>query len=189
MTSTTSCRSATAAWHSRSATSPARPRRRLSTARWRSECCASTPPSTRTPAQLGFENRFLALGFGVYDSRGRRLTLANSGLPHPYLLRGRSLSRIEVEGIPLGLFPRSEYAESTVELQPGDSVILISDGVEDSLNAAEEGFGPERVAGTLQRLAGDGASQLAAALLEATRRHAGEAETYDDRTALVLKAN
>jgi sigma-B regulation protein RsbU (phosphoserine phosphatase) len=137
--------------------------------------------------QLGFDNRFVALGFGVYDSRERQLTLANSGLPHPYLLRGRSISRIPVEGVPLGLFAGNRYDEVTIDLREGDSVVLISDGVEDSQNAAEEEFGRERVEGTLQRLAAGSARAIAEGLLQATQLHAGDAETYDDRTVLVLK--
>ena len=136
---------------------------------------------------LGFGNRFVALGFGVYDSHERRLTLANSGLPYPYLLRGRSLQRIEVGGVPLGLLDGHGYEEVTLDLREGDAVVILSDGVEDSLNEAEEEFGRERIEGTLQRLAGGPAHAIARGLLEATRIHAGEAETYDDRTVLVLK--
>ncbi len=139
--------------------------------------------------QLGFENRFVALGVGVYDSEARSLTLANSGLPHPYLVRGRTVSRVEVEGVPLGLLAGREYLERTIELEPGDSVVWISDGVEDSLDMSDEEFGRERVEGTLERLAAGSAREIADGLIKATRLHAGEAETYDDRTALVLKVS
>ncbi len=137
--------------------------------------------------QLGFDNRFVALGFGVYDSRERKLILANSGLPYPYLLRGRSLRRLEVGGVPLGLLAGRDYQEISIDLQEGDAVVLISDGVEDSLNPSEDEFGQERVEGTLQRLADGSAREIARGLLDATRIHAGDADTYDDRTALVLK--
>lgn len=137
--------------------------------------------------RLGFDNRFVALGFGVYDSKTKQLTVANSGLPHPYLLRGRSLQRIEVGGVPLGLLPGRNYDEVTIDLQEGDAVVFISDGVEDSHNSVEEEFSLERVEGTLQRLAAGSARQIARGLLDATQIHAGDAETYDDRTVLVLK--
>ena len=137
--------------------------------------------------RLGFDNRFVALGFGVYDSRRRKLTLANSGLPRPYLLRGRTLQKVEVAGVPLGLLAGREYTEVELDLEPGDAIVLMSDGVEDSLNAADEEFGLERTEGTLQRLAAGSARAIANGLLEATRIHAGSAETYDDRTILVLK--
>lgn len=136
---------------------------------------------------LGVDNRFVALGFGVYDSHERRLMLANSGLPYPYLLRGRSLRRLEVGGLPLGLLPGSEYRELSIDLEEGDAVVIVSDGVEDSLNPSEDEFGRERVEGTLRRLARGSAREIADGLLEATRIHADGADTYDDRTVLVLR--
>jgi sigma-B regulation protein RsbU (phosphoserine phosphatase) len=136
---------------------------------------------------LGFNNRFVALGFGVYDGARRQLTLANSGLPRPYLLRGRSVKRIDVGGVPLGLLTGKKYDEVTLDLEVGDALVMISDGVEDSLNAAEEEFGLERVEGTLQRLAAGSARDIAQGLLAANQLHAGEAEAYDDRTVLVVK--
>lgn len=57
--------------------------------------------------RLGFSSRFVAMAFAVYDAETRLLTLANSGLPYPYLVRGRTVSRIEVAGVPLGLLPDS----------------------------------------------------------------------------------
>lgn len=137
--------------------------------------------------RLGFDNRFVALGFGVYDSKTHQMTLSNSGLPHPYLLRGRTVSPIEIGGVPLGLLPGRSYEEVTVDLQEGDAVVFISDGVEDSQNVNEEEFSLKRVEGALQRLAAGSAREIAHGLLEATRIHAGDAESYDDRTVLVLK--
>ncbi len=138
--------------------------------------------------QLGFDSRFVALGFAVYDSHRRLLTVSNSGLPHPYLARGRGgLERIAAEGVPLGLLPGRTYDEVRVELEPGDAVVIVSDGIEDSRDDREREFGAERVAGTLRRLARGSALEIAQGLLDATRLHAGSAEPYDDRTALVIK--
>ncbi len=137
--------------------------------------------------QIGFDSRFVALGFAVYDSRRRLLTLSNSGLPHPYLARGRGLERIAANGVPLGLLPGRAYEELEVDLEPGDAVVIVSDGIEDSLDDREEEFGSERVAGTVRRLARGSALEIAQGLLEATRLHAGSADSYDDRTVLVIK--
>lgn len=138
--------------------------------------------------RLGFSSRFVALGFAVFDAASRRLTLANSGLPHPYLLRGRKLRKIEVGGVPLGLLPRQSYEEATIDLQPGDSVVLVSDGIEESHDADENEFGRKRLESTLQRLAKGSAREIADGLLEAAQLHAADAETYDDRTIVVIKA-
>lgn len=141
----------------------------------------------RKLGRLDLGSRFVALGFGVFDAGRRTLALANSGLPYPYLVRGRSVEQIEVAGVPLGLLADREYPEVELELQPGDAVVMASDGVEESLNVEEEEFGFERVRGTLERLADQSASEIAEGLLGAVRAFSRGAEISDDRTILVLK--
>lgn len=139
--------------------------------------------------RLGFSSRFVAMLFAVYDAERRVLTLANSGLPYPYLVRGRTVRRIETAGVPLGLLPDRSYDEIEVALQPGDSVVIASDGVEESLDSNEEEFSFARVRGTLERLADRSASQIADGLLDAVRIFSDDAEISDDRTIVTLKVD
>ncbi|MCH7664493.1 MAG: SpoIIE family protein phosphatase [Acidobacteria bacterium] len=139
--------------------------------------------------RLGFSSRFVAMVFAVYDAESRVLTIANSGLPYPYLVRGRTVRRIEVAGVPLGLLPDRKYEEVEIELQPGDAVVIASDGVEESLNTSEEEFSFARARGTLERLADRSASQIADGLLDAVRAFSDGAEISDDRTILTLKVD
>ena len=141
----------------------------------------------RKLGRLEFDNRFLAMGMAVYDGSTRRLRWSNAGLPYPYVLRGRRLERLELGGVPLGLLGERKYEELELELDPGDALVLRSDGVEDTLDQKGEEFGVERLEGTLQRLAKGSAREIAEGLLEATRLFAGDAEAYDDRTIVVLK--
>jgi sigma-B regulation protein RsbU (phosphoserine phosphatase) len=142
----------------------------------------------RKLGRLEFDNRYLAMAFAVYDASSHALRLGNAGLPYPYLLRGRSFERLEVGGVPLGLLPEREYSETEITLEPGDSLVFVSDGVEDTRNSAGHEFGRERLEGTLQRLAGGSAREIAQGLIEATRLFAGGADAYDDRTVVVVKA-
>ena len=139
--------------------------------------------------RLGFSSRFVAMVFAVYDAESRILTIANSGLPYPYLVRGHTVRRIEVAGVPLGLLPDRKYEEVEIELQPGDAVVIASDGVEESLNTREEEFSFARARGTLERLADRSASQMADGLLDAVRMFSDGAEISDDRTILTLKVD
>lgn len=136
--------------------------------------------------RLGFSSRFVAMAFAVYDADTGLLRLANSGLPYPYLVRGRTVSRIEVAGVPLGLMPARTYDEVEIKLEPGDSLVIASDGVEESLSADEEEFAFERVRGALERLADRSASELADGLLNAVRMFSRGAEISDDRTIVTL---
>lgn len=95
------------------------------------------------------DSRFVAAVFSVYDANTRSLTLANSGGPYPLLVRDGAVQSIRVTGIPLGLFPDTEYDQITVELLPGDTILFASDGILESANANFEEFGADRLSAVL----------------------------------------
>ena len=136
---------------------------------------------------LAIDNRFLAMIYAVYESAARRLVLANSGLPLPYLVRGGAVSRLAAVGTPLGLLPGRHYDELELTLEIGDVLVIASDGIEESHDARGRELGGERVAAALRDLAGAGARDIAHAVLDLGRRHTGAAEPSDDRTVLALK--
>ena len=138
--------------------------------------------------QLGIDNRFLALALALYDAGDRSLVLANSGLPHPFLVRRGEVRPIQVAGVPLGLLPDRRYDEELLTLETGDVVVIATDGIDESRSAADEEFGVERVRETLERLYGGSASEIADGLLKASREWAGRSEPWDDSTVVVLKA-
>ena len=138
--------------------------------------------------ELGIPNRFLAMALALYDAGDRSLVLANSGLPHPHLVRDGKVTPIGVEGVPLGLLPDRHYEEQLLTLEPGDVVVIATDGIDESHNRRDEEFGVERVRATLERLSGGSARGIADGLLKASREWAGGAEAWDDATVVVLKA-
>jgi phosphoserine phosphatase RsbU/P len=135
---------------------------------------------------LNVDRRFLAMVFAVYDSAEGTLTLANSGLPYPWHVRGGEAQEVLVSGAPLGVL-QSKYEEVVLRLEPGDVVALCSDGVEESRNPEAEALGSDRIRQILQRTANSSAAEIAQALFEATERFMGTAEPSDDRTVVVLK--
>jgi sigma-B regulation protein RsbU (phosphoserine phosphatase) len=135
---------------------------------------------------LSIDRRFLAMTFAVYDSAEKALTLANSGLPYPWHVSDGEAREIPVSGTPLGVL-HGKYEEIVFHLKPGDVVVMCSDGVEESRNAAGEALGSERIRQVLQRLVDSSAAEIAQALLEATERFSGREEPSDDRTVVVLK--
>lgn len=137
--------------------------------------------------QLEIDNRFVAMLFAFYKSAERSLTLANSGLPRPYLLRDWSVHQIDAVGIPLGMFADRTYDEITLELRPRDMVVIYSDGIDESLNADGEELGAERLQQILRQLSGGSAREVADGIMDAVRRYSGNAEPSDDRTVVVIK--
>jgi len=142
----------------------------------------------RKLGKLGFDNRFLAMLFAVYDKKTRRLTIANSGLPYPFVVRGRQVHRIDLGGVPLGLFDGQTYEETEIELAEGDAFLIASDGLEESMSEAGAEFGYQGVEATLRQLAPGTAQEISQGLLDAARQFSGSGDASDDRTIVVLKA-
>lgn len=133
--------------------------------------------------------RFIAMLFAVYDAQERRLTLANAGGPYPLLVRDGRAEEIRLEGVPLGLFPDSEYEEATIELRPDDVVLFASDGILESENALQEEFGSSRLASLLADAPlGISANEFSEKIIAATEEFTGPGHyPADDRTLLVLR--
>jgi serine phosphatase RsbU (regulator of sigma subunit) len=69
--------------------------------------------------------------YGHVDVKNLRVTFARGGHPSPVLLsRDGSVKTLEAEGSLLGIFPEEQYAQTTVQLSPGDRLFVYSDGLE-----------------------------------------------------------
>jgi sigma-B regulation protein RsbU (phosphoserine phosphatase) len=133
--------------------------------------------------------RFIAMLFAVYDAAAHRLTLSNAGGPYPLLVRDGSAREIRAEGVPLGLFPDTEYEEMTIDLEAGDVVLFASDGILESENAREEEFGSQRLHALLANAGPEiSANELSERIIAATDDHSGPGTNpHDDRTLLLLR--
>ncbi len=138
--------------------------------------------------QPRLDNRFVALLFALYDPCSKMLSLANAGFPRPRLVRGGRVEEIQVDGIPLGILPDTQYEEKKLALREGDVVVFCSDGIHECVDKREEEFGDARLEAMLRELAGGSADDIAQGILQATERYAaGNGLESDDRTILVLK--
>ena len=135
------------------------------------------------------DSRFIAMLFAIYDASTRRLTLSNAGGPYPLLVRDGHVISIRLEGVPLGLLPGTQYDESTIDLQPGNVILIASDGILESANATDEEFGLQRLSALLSAISPeDSARAIADRILEETDNHSGVDSTpHDDRTLVVLR--
>ncbi|GAC1468512.1 MAG: hypothetical protein NVSMB9_11260 [Isosphaeraceae bacterium] len=91
----------------------------------------------------GIEEKFITLSLSVLDLNARQLTFCSAG--HLPLIVRRANGKVEelgedIGGFPLGIMPDSDYRQETVNLDPGDVVVIYSDGVSDSRNPREELF-------------------------------------------------
>ena len=131
--------------------------------------------------------RYATMFFGIVDDKGR-LEFINAGHPSPMLLRDGVPQESFTQGsYPLGLIPEAEYEVASLRLEPGDTIVLFSDGVTEAMNPNDELFGVPRLRETLTGLPECGLEQLQGKILEAVENFARGANQADDVTLLLLR--
>jgi len=128
---------------------------------------------------------------GIYltlDVKSKTLMLANAGHLPPFIRRKTRGELVRVEGgsgTAIGIFDEAVYEETRIELGPGDTLVLCTDGVLEATDELGEQFGFERLELSLS----SGASRpkdVADRLQRDLREHVGDAPQYDDVTLIVL---
>lgn len=115
------------------------------------------------------------------------LQIANAGLVPPLIRRqNRDTEWCDVGGLPLGISEKSVYSEKDMILYPGDMLILCSDGVTEAMSAEQGMYGNERFAQRVAALTERNAQQVLIALLDDVRGFAGNDDTGDDMTMVVV---
>jgi serine phosphatase RsbU (regulator of sigma subunit) len=134
---------------------------------------------------------FVTIFYGIFDPATRTLRFSSAGHPHPY--RGSAsrdgIDELESYGLPLGLVPGSLYEDRTAVLEPGDFVLVYTDGLVEALNSAREMYGFDTVRQYLAGTAGQPASaqeRLDSCLADMRRFIDGE-RLQDDVTLVTLR--
>lgn len=132
--------------------------------------------------------RYATLFFGVYDEERRLLRYANCGHNPPLLRRkGGALLHLQPTAPVVGLLPDWNCEVAELRLEPGDTLLVYSDGLSEAESQGDEPFGDGRLAAALQAGARLSAGALCDAILEEVARFAGSLNE-DDRTLIVARA-
>jgi serine phosphatase RsbU (regulator of sigma subunit) len=132
-------------------------------------------------------NRYTTLFAGSYDDAARRLRYVNCGHNPPLVLRqDGSVERLSATATVLGLFEQWQCSTNEVEFQPGDLLVLYSDGVTEAYNDREEEFGEARLIQVLEAGRNLEISALLTKLLEEVNQFSAGKQS-DDVTAIVAR--
>jgi sigma-B regulation protein RsbU (phosphoserine phosphatase) len=131
--------------------------------------------------------QYVALLVLVWESKKHRFIMANAGAEPPIICRGADIIKPKVEGVPAGLLDNREYDEVIFDTQPGDVIVLHSDGITDQPNPKGVEYGPARLARKLQKLCAKSPEDLADSILADVENYKSTAPTHDDQTLIVLK--
>ena len=140
---------------------------------------------------------FVTLLAGVLDVEDGNLEFVIAGHEAPRVVSAvahRGVRALEGEGgPPLCMVPRFTYPVVRDRLAAGESLVIVTDGVTEAMNAADRPYGAERLDALLARIAGEAPTASADGVQEAVRNDVrawvGEAEPSDDLTLLTIRRN
>ena len=154
-------------------------------------------PRRRRPAELlralndslierKVEARYVTLCVLLWDPATGQFVMANAGALPPMICRGAEILKVRVEGVPLGLLDSREYQEVTFQTQPGDVILLYSDGITDHMDDTGAEYGRGRLANFVRAHCWRSPDDLIQAIFDDVDRFATQA--FDDQTLFAMRA-
>jgi phosphoserine phosphatase RsbU/P len=136
-------------------------------------------------------NRYATFFYAEYDPQARQVAYVNAGHNPPVVLRKSGAAcdefRWEVGGAVIGLLPQAFYEMGRFTLQPGDAVVLYTDGMSESMNTEDDEWGEENLFACAKGCCDLTAREMLNRLMGAAQEFAAGAEQHDDMTVMVLR--
>ncbi len=136
-------------------------------------------------------NRYATFFYAQYDSSTRCLTYVNAGHNPPLLFRnashGGEIKRLDIGGTVVGLLKDFPFQQASVTLEEGDLLVAFTDGITETMNAADEEWEEENLIRTIQGCRELCANQVIDRIMAAADAFASGAKQHDDMTLVVLR--
>ncbi len=132
------------------------------------------------------DDRYATLFYGLLQPDGELEYLNAGHVPGFVLTTGRVVRSLASENFPLGMFDFAEYHSKTDRLQPGDFLVLYSDGFSEAQNERGDLFGDANLRGLLERFNGQTAEDMDEWIQAGVREYTGGAPQSDDMTLVIL---
>ncbi|RPH90935.1 MAG: serine/threonine-protein phosphatase, partial [Calditrichaeota bacterium] len=133
-------------------------------------------------------SKFATLFYGILDHPAHRLVFANAGHNRPFFFTDDEQPRmIESAGLALSIVEDVAYPEGTLTFEPGDLLLLYSDGITEAMNEQYDEFGEQQLMDMVGKHRDLSANLLLDKIIESVRQFAGKAPQADDMTMIVLK--
>lgn len=132
---------------------------------------------------------FVTVFYGILDPQTGTLTYSNAGHNPPYLMRSgdsHSMDALSQTGMPIGVEEETLWRKETVQLNPGDVLVLYTDGIPDAQNSSG-GFFDNHLIDVIESNRGCSAQEIQDEILAGVQEFVGDAPQFDDITLIVLE--
>ncbi len=132
------------------------------------------------------QSKFVTLFLGRLDTKTGLVEYVNAGHTPPLWLSRNGAVELTDSDLLLGVVSRAEFVNRKLQLDPGDSLILFTDGVTEARNSEDIDLASNVIGNALTKLHGGTADTIASAVNDAVLNHVGDAENLDDDVTLVV---
>src|SRR5687768_10070449 len=133
-------------------------------------------------------NRFVTLFYAELDPESGALSFLNAGHNPPLIIHSAgTVEQLASGGLPLGIKPDAEYREGRTQLQPGDVLVIYSDGVTEAVSPSGEEFGPTRLYEVVSRNVDASAAGIRDRIESSLTKFAQGTSAADDITLVIVK--
>ncbi len=145
--------------------------------------------ANKTLCENNTNDMFVTAWFGILDRTTGKIVAASAGHEYPILRDPDGEYRLikDKRGFVLGGMDISKYKEYELELKPGGTILVYTDGAPEATNAQEELFGTDRMLEVLNQHTEDAPKELVEHLKGAIETFVGEAPQFDDLTMLCVR--
>lgn len=142
--------------------------------------------ASRAFCESTLPNHYATLVCGRATASGD-VELCNAGHPAPLVIRSATIDCVASTGLPLGLFCSGQFGVSRLHLEPGDALLMCTDGMLEAENGAGIQYGADRMVGVAARARGRGPSELIDECVRDLAAFASGAPYTDDVTVMALQ--
>lgn len=134
-------------------------------------------------------NKFVTLFGGVLDPHTKTFNYINAGHNFPYHVKHNGeLEELKVGGLIMGMLPSCLYEDDTIQLEPGDLIVMYSDGVTEAENELEDMYGEKRLRELIVKNRELSARGLVDQIYNEVKNFEGQTSRADDITLVALRA-
>lgn len=132
------------------------------------------------------QSKFVTLFLGRLDINTGVVEYVNAGHTPPLYLHKHGATELTDSDLLLGVISRAEFVNRELRLEPGDSLVLFTDGVTEARNVEGDDLGSALIGDALIQLHGSDAATIAASVNETVLHHVGDAENLDDDVTVLI---
>ena len=138
---------------------------------------------------VGFSStrKFATLFIAVYDPATGTLTYVNAGHNPGLWISPAGIALLPSGGVPVGMMPGVVHKQASIQILPGDTILLYSDGITEALNGTDEEFGMERLTALAAAGQTQAPAEISRRIFSAVNDFTTGVAQYDDQTVLIAR--